>query len=86
MAERRRFLDEPSIVQRVALEQIQALLRPLARTDVSPLPLRMRAQAVRMHRQCAAFARELRRGPEHIALERSREDEAAARRPPPPRA
>ena len=29
MTERRRFLDEDFIIQRVSLEQVQALLRPL---------------------------------------------------------
>ena len=84
LMERRRFLDEDFVLQRISLEQIQELLRPLARTDLSTLPARMRTACARMHRQCAALARELRRAPDAVRAERQREDEAAARRPPPP--
>lgn len=84
MAERRRFLDEPFIVQRVALEQVQELVRPLAHS-ASPLPGRMRHRCASMARRCSLMARELRRAPEHVRAERHKEDAAAARRPPPPR-
>lgn len=80
----RRFLDAPFVLQRIALEQAQTLLRPLARTDISTLPAHMRTACARMHRQCGTLARELRRAPDAVRAERQREDEAAARRPPPP--
>ena len=84
MTERRRFLDEDYIVELLALEAMVTLLRPLSRETMGPLPLRMRTACARMHRQCAALARELRRAPDAIRAERAREDEAAPRRPPPP--
>ena len=73
MAERH-HLDEPYILERVTLEHIQDLLRPLARTSLSPLPVRMRNACAQMLRQCGAMARELRHAPEAVRAERERED------------
>ena len=56
---RRRFIDQPYILQIVALEQTQDLLRTLARDEV--LPTRMRTACAKQHRKLAAFVRELRR-------------------------
>ena len=71
---RRRFIDEPYILQIVALEQIQDLLRPLARDTLSPLPQRMRQVCAQQHRKLAAMVRELRRHPQQIAAERAAEE------------
>ena len=69
----RHFLDEPYILERVALEQIADVLRPLANERLSPLPVRMRTQLTRMHNRVRALSRELRRQPEQVRAERAAE-------------
>ena len=74
-----RFLDEPFILQRIALEHIADLLRPLAADRLSPLPVRLRNQLARMHNRVRALSRELYQHPDQLARERVAEE------PPPPR-
>ena len=71
---RQRFLDQPYVLQIVALEQIQDLLRPLARDGMSPLPLRMRQVCAKQHRKLEGLVKELRRHPEAVAAERAAEE------------
>jgi hypothetical protein len=71
---RRRFLDEPFILQIVALEQMADLLRPLASDHLSPLPLRMRNQLARMHNRVRALSRELHQHPDAVRQERAAEE------------
>jgi hypothetical protein len=72
---RRRYLDEPFALEISALEAIRDLLRPLARTGHSSLPLRMRHACARMHRTISTMLRELRRRPQDLVEERQREEE-----------
>jgi hypothetical protein len=71
---RRRHLDEAFILERLALEHVRDLLRPLARSGFTSLPLRMRNRAARWHREVSGMLRELRRRPEAIMAERAAEE------------
>ena len=71
---RQQYLDEPYILERVTLQQIQQLLLPLAHNDASALPVRMRTRCAMIHRRCASMARELYLHPESILNERRQEE------------
>ena len=72
MAERW-YLDQPFVLERTVIEQARALLRPLARTSLSPLPNRMRTRIAHMYRQLGEISRELRRAPDRVMREKADE-------------
>jgi hypothetical protein len=72
-APRRRFLDEPYIVERLTLEYMQDLVRPLLHPG-SPLPARLRAQLARIQRRLMFINRELRLHPGQVAAEKAAEE------------
>jgi hypothetical protein len=71
---RRRYLDQPFVLEIGALEAIRDPRRPLARTGHSALPSRMRNSCAQMHRSISAMLRELRRHPEALHQERATEE------------
>jgi hypothetical protein len=72
--ERRRYLDEPYIVEQLALDEAIDRLSPLLRPGVNPLPRRLRAAIARSRQHLRAVSRELRLHPARVQAERDREE------------
>jgi hypothetical protein len=71
---RRRYLDEPFILERMSLEHVRDLLRPLAQAAHTNLPARLRNHAARLHREVSGMLSELRQRPAALQAERAAEE------------
>jgi hypothetical protein len=74
VSKHRRFLDQPYLVEVLAIEAMQDKLRVLANYSLTPLPQRLRSRFAGMHVRLHAIKRELERRPDAIANERAAED------------
>jgi hypothetical protein len=70
------YLDDPFVLDILALEEIRDRLRLLAHPQHTALPLRLRNDCAKLHRDVSALLRELRHHPRVLLQERARDEGA----------